>query len=64
MELDLYDLVWFCNNQSDDIKPMLGQWIGISHRVGSAPCYLILSKKGNVLYQTTVQHLTAKGIWY
>ena len=52
--------MWFFNNQSDDTKPMLGQWIGVSHRVGSALCYLILSEKGKVLSQTTVHHLTAK----
>ena len=42
---DFYDLVWFWNNQSDDTKPMLGRWIGVSHRVGSALRYWILSEK-------------------
>ena len=37
---------------------MLQRCIGASHRIGSALCYWILSKKGNVLSQTTVQHLT------
>ena len=39
---------------------MLGRWIGVSHRVGSAICYWILSEKVKVLSQTTVQHLTAE----
>ena len=39
MEFEFYDLVWFWNNQSDDTKPILRQWIGVSHRVGSALCY-------------------------
>ena len=45
MEFEFYDLVWFWNNQSDDTKKMLGQWIGLSNRVGSALCYWILSEK-------------------
>ena len=57
---EFYDLVWFWNNQSYDTNPMLGKWIGVSHRVVIDLCYWILSKKGEVLYQTTVQHLTAE----
>ena len=49
LEFEFYDLVWFWNNQSDDTKPMLAQWLGVSHRVGIALCYWILSKKVNVL---------------
>ena len=60
MEFELYDLVWFWNNQSDDTKPMLGRWIGVSHRVGSALCYCICSDKGKVLSWTTVQNLAAE----
>ena len=60
MEFEFYDLVWFWNNQSDDTKPILGQWIGLSHRVGSALCYWILSERGKVLSETTVHHLTSE----
>ena len=60
LEFEFYDLVWFCNNQSDDTKPMLGRWLVVSHRVGSALCYWIISKKGKVLSQTTVQHLNSE----
>ena len=35
LEFEFYDLVWFCNNKSDDIKPMLGQRLVVSPRVGS-----------------------------
>ena len=45
LEFEFYDLVWFWNNQSYDTKPMLGRWIGLSHRVGSALCYWIISEK-------------------
>ena len=50
--------MWFCNNQSDDTNPMLGRWMDVSHMVGSAVCYWILSDKVKVLSWTTVQHLT------
>ena len=38
---------------------MLGQWIGVSHRVWSALCYCILSDEVKVLLHTTVQNLTS-----
>ena len=59
LEFEFYDLVWFWNNQSDDTKPIFVRWLGVSHRVGSDLFYWVLSEKGKVLSQTTVQHLTA-----
>ena len=59
LEFEVYDLVQFWNNQSDDIKPMLGRWMVVSNMVGSSLRYWIISDKVKVLYQTTVQHLTA-----
>ena len=58
LEFEFYCLVWFWNNQSDDTKPMLGLWLGLSHRFGSAICYWNLSEKVIFLSKTTVQHLT------
>ena len=58
LEFELYDLVWFWNNQSHDTKSMLGQWMGLSHMFGSALCYCILSDKMKVLSYTTIKHLT------
>ena len=60
MEFEFYDIVWFWNNQSDDTEQILGLWSGLSHRVGSDRCYWILSDKGKVLSQLTVQHLTTE----
>ena len=60
LEFQFYDLVWFCNNQSDDTKPMLGRWLGVLNRFGIALCYCILIEKVKVLSWTTVQHLTAE----
>ena len=32
--------------------------MGVSHRVGTAMCYWILTSNGKVISRTTVQHLT------
>ena len=45
LKFEFYDLLWFWNNHSDDTKAMLGQWLGVSHRVGSVLCYWIISEK-------------------
>ena len=47
MKFEFYNLVWFWNNHSDYTKTILGRWLGVSHRVGIALCYWILSDKGN-----------------
>ena len=59
LEFDFYDLVWFCNNHSDETKPMVGQCLGVSHRVRVALCYWILSEKPKFLSRTNIQNLTA-----
>ena len=38
----------------------MGRWLGVSYRVRSVLWYWILSDKGKVLYQTTVQNLTSE----
>ena len=43
LEFEFYEIVWFWNNYSDDTKPMLGLWLGVSHRGGSNLCYWMLS---------------------
>ena len=58
LKFEFYDLVWFWNNQSDDNEQMFGQFLGVSHRVGSPLCYCIISEKVKVLSLTTVQHRT------
>ena len=60
LEIEFSDLVRFWNNQSDDTKPMLRRWLGVSHRVGSALCNCILSEKRNFLSPPTVQHLNTE----
>ena len=45
LEFEFYKLVWFWNKHSDDTNLMLGQWLGVSQRVGSALYYWILSER-------------------
>ena len=60
-DFDFYDLVWYHPgphpNFGDEIRK-LGRWLGIAHRIGSELCYWILTKDGNVIAETTVQHVT------
>ena len=49
-------MVWFTSDPEDGT--CLGQWLGVSHRVGSALCYHILKSNGKIESRTTVQHVT------
>ena len=55
----LFDLVWFWKNQSDNKEPILGIWLGLSHRVGSVIYYWFMNEKGHLILCNTIQHLTA-----
>ena len=61
LDFNFYDLVWYFREKhpsiSDDNKA-LGRWLGVSHRVGSDMCYWILQENGQVIAETTVQHVT------
>ena len=39
-------------------KLRIGIWLGVSHRVGRALCYWILTAKGRVISSTTFQNVT------
>ena len=61
LDFQFYDLVWYQNDEKpsiNDESSKLGRWLGVSHRVGSDLCYWILTKAGQVLSCTTVQHVT------
>lgn len=45
LDFEFYDLCWYWD--SLESKRKICHWLGVSHRVGSAMCYCILS--GNVL---------------
>jgi hypothetical protein len=61
LDFDFYDLVWYHENQKTDMTTesvKLGRWLGVAHCVGSDMCYWILTKSGQVISTTTVQHVT------
>ena len=63
LEHSFYDVVWYIN--SDDSFPTtkgekLAPWCGVSHRVGQAICYWILTVAGTLISCTTVRPVTDK----
>jgi hypothetical protein len=57
LDFSFYDLIWFYHDTGDKER-RLGRWLGVSHRVGSAMCYYVLAKSGQVLSRTLVHHVT------
>ena len=53
-----YDLCQYWDKQDLEENLRIGRWLGVSHRVGSAFCYWILTAKGKFIASTTVQHVT------
>ena len=52
-----YDWCWY-NDNAGLGETKLGQWLGISHHVGSLMSYWILTQQGNVILRTTVSWVT------
>jgi hypothetical protein len=59
IQFDFYDYVYFLDHPKDDVRPMIGRWIGVAKNVGSAMCYYVLTKKGSILTRTTVHPIPA-----
>ena len=57
LDFGFYDRVWFHDQPGELEGPKPGRWLGVSHRIGSALCYHVLTEKGDVLSRTTVQHI-------
>ena len=57
LEFTFYDWCWY-NDNAGLGKTKLGQWLGISHRVGSLMSYWICTQQGNVISRTTVSRVT------
>jgi len=55
-EFEFYDLVLYWDNRDNEAKQNIGRWLGVSHHIGSALCYYILTEKTTVLSRTTVPH--------
>ena len=59
LDFEFYDIVHYWDVPNDWDNPKIGRWLGVSHRVGSAMCYWILTSTGKVIARTTVQHITS-----
>jgi len=57
-EFEFYGLVLYWDNRDNEAKQNIGRWLGVSHHVGSALCYYILTERTTVLSRTTIQHFT------
>lgn len=60
-DFDFYDLVWYHAGNHHDFSNdtrALGRWLGVSHRIGSDMCYWILTVTGQIISESTVQHVT------
>ena len=55
-DFTFYDWCWY-NNNAGLGETKLGQWLGVSHRVGSLMSYWILTQKGNVISPTMVSRV-------
>ena len=54
-DFTFYETVYYWD---EDLKcEEIGKWLGVAHKVGSALCYWIFTKKGTVLARSTVQHI-------
>ena len=57
MDFAFYDFVWYRDNGGFG-ENMIGRWLGVSHRIGPAMSYFILTKQCQVILQTTVSQIT------
>ena len=57
LDFSFYDSCWY-NDNAGLGETKLGQWLGVSHRIGSLMSYWILTIKGNVISRTTVSRVT------
>lgn len=62
IDFEFYDLIWYWDTRDVESKRSIGRWLGVSHNVGSALCYWVITDKGTILSRTTVQHLTSDEI--
>ena len=57
LDFGFYDWCWYHDNDGLS-PPLLGIWIGVSHRFGSDMYYWLLTKKELVIYRMTFQRVT------
>ena len=64
-DFDFYDLVWYHSGVHPSISQgniELGRWLGVSHRIGSDMCYWVITERGKVIVERTVQHATSNDL--
>ena len=56
LDFSFYDLIWYHVSSYDTTTQphRLGRWLGISHHVGSALCYLVLTQSAQVMSSTNM----------
>ena len=55
LDFTIWDRVWYEHSPETGFKA--GRWLGVSHRIGSALSYYVLTESGNIISRTTVQHI-------
>jgi len=59
MSFQWYQPVWYLDGDSfPNDKKKLGHWLGVSHRVGQAMCFWILTENVTIISRTSVQAVT------
>ena len=56
----LNSIIWFGTGMEyEKLRPKIGRWIGVAHTCGRSMKYFILTDRGKVIINTTLQHQTA-----
>jgi hypothetical protein len=59
-DFDFYDLVWHWPNMTashTETNRQLARWVGVAHQIGSTMCYWLIPESGNLIANTSVQHV-------
>ncbi|MGH3055899.1 MAG: hypothetical protein ACRDL7_13075, partial [Gaiellaceae bacterium] len=62
-DFEWYQPVWYYDSADfPEEKRIIGRWLGVSHRIGQALCYWILSLTGVVIARSTVQAVSLQDL--
>ena len=59
LDFEFYDICHYWDVPNSENNPKIRRWLGVSHQVGSAMSYWILTETVKVISRTTVQHLAS-----
>ena len=57
-DFEFFETVWFWDHPNDTKNPVLGKWLGVSHRIGAPLTFYVLKANGRVESRSSVQHVT------